>query len=308
MTQTATTRPMQKQGIFHADRSVELTDDMAWYFEQIRRYDLLTAQQEIELGMRIEAGDESARVELINGNLRLVLSVARYYHRPPLSLHDIIQEGNIGLMRATELWNYRKGYKFSTYATYWIRQAITRALPDLEHMIHLPCYAVDKRNNLTRHATAFIMEHGYEPGLEELAEMSGETREMIASLQRHRRSIVSLDKPVENADDVTVGELIEDPNATAEYDIEHESLSERISHALACLTDRERFVIQMRFGIGSDGRSHVLQEIAKELGVTREWVRQIEEIAMRKLRQALEEEEEKNTYESTRRTIVPRTF
>ena len=138
------TRTMQRQGIFAAQRSFELTDDMQWYIEQVRQYPLLSKQEEILLAQRIERGDEEARTLLIHSNLRLVISVARYYQRGDISLHDLIQEGNIGLMRATQTWDWRRGFKFSTYATGWIRQAITRALPGLEYMIHIPCYSVRK--------------------------------------------------------------------------------------------------------------------------------------------------------------------
>jgi len=282
------TRPMQRQGIFAAQRSFELTDDMAWYIEQVRQYPLLSKQEEIDLMQRIEQGNESARTTLIQSNLRLVISVARYYQRGDISLHDLIQEGNIGLMRATQTFNWRLGYKFSTYATGWIRQAITRALPGLEYMIHIPCYSVEKRNRLKRHFTNFTMQYGYEPGLEELAEIAGEKPGEIVLIWQHMYYMLSLDVPVADHEDVCLGDLIADEKATAEIDVEQDEISERVKKALACLTEREQHVIKLRFGIGADGRAHVLQEIARELGVTRERVRQIEEVAMRKLRKVLE--------------------
>ena len=287
------TRTMQRQGIFAAQRSFELTDDMAWYIEQVRQYPLLSKQEEIALAQRIEQGSEEARTLLIQSNLRLVISVARYYQRGDISLHDLIQEGNIGLMRATQTFDWRKGFKFSTYATGWIRQAITRALPGLEYMIHIPCYSVEKRNRLKRHFTNFTMQYGYEPGLEELAEASQEKPEEIVLIWQHMYHMLSLDQPVQHLsdgrDDVLLGDIIPDETATAEIDVEQDEISSRVSQALACLTPREQQVIKARFGIGhNDGRARVLQEIARELGVTRERVRQIEEVAMRKLRKALE--------------------
>ena len=283
------TRTMQRQGIFAAQRSFELTDDMTWYIEQVRQYPLLSKQEEIDLAQRIEQGSESARTTMIQSNLRLVISVARYYQRGDISLHDLIQEGNIGLMRATHTFDWRLGYKFSTYATSWIRQAITRALPGLEYMIHIPCYSVEKRNRLKRHFTTFTMTYGYEPGLEELAELTQEKPEEIIIIWQHMYHMLSLDVPVQDHEDVVLGDLIADETATAEIDVEQDEISSNVKKALACLTAREQQVIKARFGIGhDDGRAHVLQEIARELGVTRERVRQIEEVAMRKLRKALE--------------------
>ncbi len=283
------TRTMQRQGIFAAQRSFELTDDMAWYIEQVRQYPLLSKQEEIDLAQRIEQGSEEARTTLIQSNLRLVISVARYYQRGTISLHDLIQEGNTGLMRATHTFDWRLGYKFSTYATSWIRQAITRALPGLEYMIHIPCYSVEKRNRLKRHFTTFTMKYGYEPGLEELAELTQEKPEEIVIIWQHMYHMLSLDVPVQDHEDVCLGDLIADETATAEIDVEQDDIKSRVSKALACLTPREQQIITLRFGIGTDdGRSHTLQEIARELGVTRERVRQIEEVAMRKLKRALE--------------------
>ncbi len=201
----------------------------------------------------------------------------------------MVIEGNIGLMRATHTFDWRLGYKFSTYATSWIRQAITRALPGLEYMIHIPCYSVEKRNRLKRHFTTFTMTYGYEPGLEELAELTQEKPEEIIIIWQHMYHMLSLDVPVQDHEDVVLGDLIADETATAEIDVEQDEISSNVKKALACLTAREQQVIKARFGIGhDDGRAHVLQEIARELGVTRERVRQIEEVAMRKLRKALE--------------------
>jgi RNA polymerase primary sigma factor len=278
---------MHRQGIFTAQRSIELTDDMQWYMQLVGQYPLINREQEIELAQRIEAGDEHARTQLIESNLRLVISIARYYQRGQVSLHDLIQEGNIGLMRATQTFDWRKGFKFSTYATSWIRQAITRMLPDLEHTIHLPCYAFENRNRLKRHYAEYTMHNGYEPSLEELAEYTGQPIAHILDLWRHMKYTVSLDAPVEDYEDMTLGDLIEDPTATAEIDAEQEDLSERVACAMGHLNEREQIIIKARFGIGTYGCRLSLQEIGTMLKITRERVRQIEEIAMRKLKKAL---------------------
>jgi RNA polymerase primary sigma factor len=296
-----THKPMQKQGIFIGQRSLELNDEMVWYIDQLRHYPLLSKEQEVELAKRIEAGDEQARTELIQGNLRLVVSIARYYQRGQVSLHDLIQEGNIGLMRATQTFDWRKGYKFSTFATYWIRQAITRVLPELEYPIHIPCYNIDKRNKLKRASIQFTMHYGYEPSMEELAEFAGETLENVLTVWQHMSYMLSLDAPAENYEDGILADFIEDPQATSEIDYEQDEISERVTQALSCLSKREQQIIKLRFGIGEQGRKAPLQEIGKMLGITRERVRQIEAIAMKKLKKALLEEEEKHA----RRITIP---
>ena len=282
-----TTRPNHNQSIFTAQRSIELTDDMDWYINQVRPYPLLSREQEVELAKRIKAGDEEARNALIQGNLRLVISIARYYQRDTVSLQDLIQEGNIGLMRAAEKFDYTKGFKFSTYATYWIRQAITRAYPDIEFLIRLPVHVAEKRNDIQKHRSLHLAEYGIEPTTEQLVELTGIPYGYVIVLHRHAKHIISMDVPIEEHEDVTFGDLLEDESATTEFDYaEQEDILERVSQALSCLAEREQEVIKARFGIGYN-RSYVLAEVGKMMGITRERVRQIEEVAMKKLRKAL---------------------
>jgi len=262
-------------------------DALATYLREIRPVPLLTAQQEVELAQRIEEGDEDAMQHFILANLRLVVNIAKKYQGRGFSLLDLIQEGNIGLMRAVQKFDWRRGYRFSTYATWWIRQAITRALAERSRTIRLPILmgqAITKVRDATERLTQRL---GRDPSEEEVAEELGVTVSELDEMLRSSAAPVSLETPVGEDETDVLGDLLPDENAIAPEERAFErTLKEEANHALEeTLSHRERLVLQLRFGLG-DGQVYPLEKIGEQLGLTRERVRQIENEALRKLRSA----------------------
>ncbi len=262
-------------------------DALATYLREIRPVPLLTAAQEVDLAQRIEAGDEAAMQHFILANLRLVVNIAKKYQGRGFSLLDLIQEGNIGLMRAVQKFDWRRGYRFSTYATWWIRQAITRALAERSRTIRLPILmgqAITKVRDATERLTQRL---GRDPTEEQVAEELGVTVTELDEMLRSSAAPVSLETPVGEDETDVLGDLLPDENAIAPEDRAFErTLKEEANHALEeTLSHRERLVLQLRFGLG-DGQVYPLEKIGEQLGLTRERVRQIENEALRKLRSA----------------------
>ena len=270
------------------------------YLREIGRVPLLSAEEEVRLAQRMERGkaellkaapnrryvddgDEAQR-RLTEANLRLVVSVAKKYIGRGMSLLDLIQEGNIGLIRAVEKFDYTKGYKFSTYATWWIRQAITRAIADQARTIRIPVHMVETINRLIRISRRLLQDLGREPTSEEIAEQMEISADKVREIIKVSQEPVSLETPIGEEDDSHLGDFIEDHTALAPADAaSHQLLKEQVEDVLESLTDRERKVLQLRFGL-DDGRSRTLEEVGKEFHVTRERIRQIEAKALRKLR------------------------
>jgi RNA polymerase primary sigma factor len=289
-------------------------DPVRNYLNEIGRTALLDAAQEVDLSKRIEAGvyaahklsetppsklspklrreleairDDGAlaKAHMLEANLRLVVSVAKRYSNRGMSFLDVVQEGNLGLIRAVEKFDYTKGYKFSTYAMWWIRQAITRALADQARTIRLPVHVVEQLNKLGRLQRDMHQRFGREPTPEELAEELDRTPEQIEEMLRNARQPVSLDNPVGDDEDTRLGDLIEDSEAPAASDaLEYQTMIETVHRALAGLEPREARVLALRFGL-AEGRPHTLDEIGRDVGLTRERIRQIEKEALAKLRQ-----------------------
>ena len=254
------------------------------YLQEIGKVDLLTPEEEVDLAKRIKQGDQIALEKLTKANLRFVVSVAKQYQNQGLSLSDLINEGNLGLIRAMEKFDYTKGFKFSTYATWWIRQAITRGMADQSRTIRLPVHLVEQVNKLARIKREMHQTLGREATDEELAEESGIPVEKINDLLEHSRDPVSLDMPVGADEEAPLGDFIEDSEAmSAENTVIAELLHTDIRHVLATLDEREKQVIQLRFGL-DDGQPRTLDQIGKLFGLSRERVRQIEREVMIKLR------------------------
>ena len=255
------------------------------YLKEIGRVDLLTHEQEIELAKRILEGDEQAKKELAAANLRLVVSIAKRYVGRGMLFLDLIQEGNMGLIKAVEKFDYTKGFKFSTYATWWIRQAITRAIADQARTIRIPVHMVETINKLTRIQRQLVQELGREPTAEEIAEkMDGMTPAKVREIQKISLEPVSLETPIGEEDDSHLGDFIEDEGAMSPDDYaSNELLKDELNEVLLELTDREEKVLRLRFGL-DDGRTRTLEEVGKEFNVTRERIRQIEAKALRKLK------------------------
>ena len=263
---------------------MSIDDPVRMYLREIGRVPLLSAAQEVSLAQRMEKGDEEARRHLTEANLRLVVSVAKKYIGRGMSLLDLIQEGNIGLIRAVEKFDYRKGYKFSTYATWWIRQAITRAIADQARTIRIPVHMVETINRLIRTSRRLVQELGRDPTSDEIAREMGLPPEKVREIQKISQEPVSLETPIGEEEDSHLGDFIEDQKALAPADAaSHQLLKEQVEDVLDSLTQRERRVLQLRFGL-DDGRSRTLEEVGREFGVTRERIRQIEAKALRKLR------------------------
>ena len=261
------------------------TDDpVRMYLKGIGQVDLLDKQEEVELAKRIEKGDEEAKSQLVEANLRLVVSIAKKYVGKGMSFLDLIQEGNMGLMKAVEKFDYTKGYKFSTYATWWIRQAITRAIADQGRTIRVPVHMVEKINKLIKIQRQLLQEKGREPTPEEIAEEMDISADKVSEIKKIAQESVSLDTPIGEEEDSSLGDFIEDtktpePSSTVSKNL----LKEQLDSVLDTLTDREKRILELRFGI-EDGRPRTLEEVGKEFGVTRERIRQIEAKALRKLR------------------------
>ena len=263
---------------------VSTEDPVRMYLKEIGNVPLLSTEEEVELAKRVEAGDEEAKKQLIEANLRLVVSIAKKYVGRGMPFLDLIQEGNMGLMKAVDKFDYAKGFKFSTYATWWIRQAITRGIADTGRTIRVPVHMVETINKTLRMTRTLLQELGREPTPEEVAERLNVPVSRVREVLKISRDPVSLDTPIGEEDDSHLGDFIEDDSALSPADSATFSmLREELGTALESLTDRERQVVQLRFGL-IDGRARTLEEVGKEFNVTRERIRQIEAKALRKLR------------------------
>ena len=261
-----------------------LDDPVRMYLKEIGQVKLLTADEEIELAKRVSEGDKKAKDRLTEANLRLVVSIAKKYSGRGLHILDLIQEGNTGLIRAVDKFDYTKGNKFSTYATWWIRHAITRAIADQARTIRVPVHMVEVINKATRCNRKLVQELGREPTLEEIAAELNLPIEKIIEANRTAADTLSLDMPVGDEEDTTIGSFVEDDNTPGPVDATSNAmLSEALTEILGTLTEREADVLRMRFGM-YDGRTHTLEEVGQIFGVTRERIRQIENKAIRKLR------------------------
>ena len=263
---------------------VKINDPVRMYLKEIGRVPLLTAEEEVELAKRIEQGDEEAKRRLAEANLRLVVSIAKRYVGRGMLFLDLIQEGNMGLIKAVEKFDYRKGYKFSTYATWWIRQAITRAIADQARTIRIPVHMVETINKLIRVSRQLLQELGREPTPEEIAKEMNLSPEKVREIMKIAQEPVSLETPIGEEDDSHLGDFIPDNDIQAPADAAaYELLKEQLKEVLDTLSDREENVLRLRFGL-DDGRTRTLEEVGKVFGVTRERIRQIEAKALRKLR------------------------
>ncbi len=268
------------------DDSNGVDDSVKMYLKEIGKIDLLEPEEERIIAQKMAEGDEDAKETLINSNLRLVVSIAKKYMNRGLSLLDLIQEGNIGLIKAVDKFDYTKGFKFSTYATWWIRQAITRAIADQARTIRIPVHMVETINKLTRIQRQLVQDLGREPTTEELAEAMGMDAAKIREIQKISQDPISIDKPVgEEEDSHLVDFISNDELAAPEEEVARNLLKEDLIKALGTLTERERKVIELRFGL-KDGVPMTLEQVGKKLGVTRERIRQIEAKAIRKLSRA----------------------
>lgn len=267
-----------------APSSVRMNDPVRMYLKEIGRVSLLNADQEIALAKRIQAGDEEAKQELAEANLRLVVSIAKRYVGRGMQFLDLIQEGNMGLMKAVDKFNYKLGFKFSTYATWWIRQAITRAIADQARTIRIPVHMVETINKLIRIQRQLLQDLGREPTPEEIGAEMDMSTDKVRDILKIAQEPVSLETPIGEEDDSHLGDFIEDKDATSpEQHASYEMLKEQLEQVLDTLTDREENVLRLRFGL-DDGRTRTLEEVGKVFGVTRERIRQIEAKALRKLR------------------------
>ncbi|MBQ7152604.1 MAG: RNA polymerase sigma factor RpoD [Clostridia bacterium] len=264
---------------------IPVDDSVKMYLKEIGRVPLLTKEQEIELAKRIAEGDEEAKMKLIEANLRLVVNNARKYSTRSMSLLDLIQEGNIGLMKAADKFDYTKEHKFSTYATWWIRQAITRAIADQARTIRIPVHMVETIHKVNRYTRQFLQEKGYEPTPDEIGKALGMSTEKVLEIMKYAMEPVSLETPIGEEEDSHLGDFIPDEDTPTPSDaVSQAMLREVLARQLRTLTPREEAVIKARFGL-VDGRPHTLEEVGREFGITRERIRQIQTKALRKLRQ-----------------------
>ena len=263
---------------------VSIEDPVRMYLKEIGKVSLLTADEEIELAKRMEQGDEEAKKRLAEAHLRLVVSIAKRYVGRGMLFLDLIQEGNLGLIKAVEKFDYRKGYKFSTYATWWIRQAITRAIADQARTIRIPVHMVETINKLIRVSRQLLQELGREPTPEEIAEEMKMPVDRVREILKISQEPVSLETPIGEEEDSHLGDFIQDDNVPVPADAAAFTLlKEQLIEVLGTLTEREQKVLRLRFGL-DDGRARTLEEVGKEFNVTRERIRQIEAKALRKLR------------------------
>ncbi|MBQ2980850.1 MAG: RNA polymerase sigma factor RpoD [Lachnospiraceae bacterium] len=263
---------------------VNLEDPVRMYLKEIGKVPLLSSDEEIELAKRMENGDELARARLAEANLRLVVSIAKKYLGRGLLFLDLIQEGNLGLIKAVEKFDYTKGYKFSTYATWWIRQAITRAIADQARTIRIPVHMVETINRVTRVSRQLMQELGREPSVEEIAEEMKLSEDKVREILKVAQEPVSLESPVGEEEDSHLGDFIQDDNVTTPADAATLLLlKEQLDEAMSALTDREKEVLRMRFGL-NEAQPLTLEQVGKHFNVTRERIRQIEAKALRKLK------------------------
>ena len=264
--------------------SINIEDPVRMYLKEIGKVPLLTAEEEIELAKRMESGDEDAKKRLAEANLRLVVSIAKRYVGRGMLFLDLIQEGNLGLIKAVEKFDYNKGFKFSTYATWWIRQAITRAIADQARTIRIPVHMVETINKLVRVSRQLLQELGREPSPDEIAERMEIPVERVREILKISQEPVSLETPIGEEEDSHLGDFIQDDNVPVPADAAAFTLlKEQLVEVLGTLTEREQKVLRLRFGL-DDGRARTLEEVGKEFNVTRERIRQIEAKALRKLR------------------------
>ena len=263
---------------------ISIEDPVRMYLKEIGKVPLLNAEEEIELAQKMEAGDQDAKKRLAEANLRLVVSIAKRYVGRGMLFLDLIQEGNLGLIKAVEKFDYRKGYKFSTYATWWIRQAITRAIADQARTIRIPVHMVETINKLIRVSRQLLQELGREPTPEEIAEEMNMPVDRVREILKISQEPVSLETPIGEEEDSHLGDFIQDDNVPVPADAAAFTLlKEQLVEVLGTLTEREQKVLRLRFGL-DDGRARTLEEVGKEFNVTRERIRQIEAKALRKLR------------------------
>lgn len=269
---------------YTGDISSTTQDPVKMYLKDIGKVPLLSAEEEIELAKRMEAGDEMAKKKLAESNLRLVVSIAKRYVGRGMLFLDLIQEGNLGLLKAVEKFDYRKGYKFSTYATWWIRQAITRAIADQARTIRIPVHMVETINKVTRVSRDLLQKLGREPLPEEVGEVMGLPKERVQEIMKIAQEPVSLETPIGEEEDSHLGDFIQDESIPTPVEATNQTLlHEQLDEVVSTLTEREQRVIKLRFG-WDDGRPRTLEEVGKEFNVTRERIRQIEAKALRKLR------------------------
>ena len=269
---------------FFSQEGLAIDDPVRMYLKEIGKIPLLTPERETYLAERITVGDKAAKDELIEANLRLVVSIAKRHVGKGMFFLDLIQEGNLGLMKAVEKFDYSKGYKFSTYATWWIRQAITRAIADQARTIRIPVHMVETIHKVSRTARQLLQEFGREPTTDEIAESLGMTADKVREIMKIAQDPVSLETPIGEEEDSHLGDFVEDNDSPAPSDsASYSLLREQLCNILHTLTPREEQVIKLRFGL-EDGRPRTLEEVGKKFEITRERIRQIEAKALRKLR------------------------
>ena len=269
---------------FLAEEGVAVDDPVRMYLKDIGKIPLLDPDREAYLAERIAVGDEDAKNELVEANLRLVVSIAKKYVGKGMYFLDLIQEGNLGLIKAVEKFDHTKGYKFSTYATWWIRQAITRAIADQARTIRIPVHMVETIHRVSRTSRQLLQEYGREPTIDEIADKLGMSADKVREIMKAAQDPVSLETPIGEEDDSHLGDFIpDDSSPTPAEAVSYQLLREQLNKVLHTLTPREEMVIKLRFGL-EDGRTRTLEEVGKEFNITRERIRQIEAKALRKLR------------------------
>ena len=267
-----------------SQEGLAIDDPVRMYLKEIGKVPLLDADRELLLAQKMSEGDARAKQELVEANLRLVVSIAKRYVGKGMFFLDLIQEGNLGLMKAVEKFDYTKGYKFSTYATWWIRQAITRAIADQARTLRIPVHMVETIHKVSRVSRQLLQERGHEASAEEIAEVIGMSPEKVREIMKIAQDPVSLETPIGEEEDSHLGDFIEDSDSPAPADAaSYALLREQLSEVLHTLTPREEHVLKLRFGL-DDGRTRTLEEVGKEFNITRERIRQIEAKALRKLR------------------------
>ena len=267
-----------------ASEGLAIDDPVRMYLKEIGKVQLLSAEKELELAKQMEEGSERAKQELVEANLRLVVSIAKRYVGKGMSFLDLIQEGNLGLMKAVEKFDYRKGYKFSTYATWWIRQSITRAIADQARTIRIPVHMVETIHKVARVSRQLVQENGRDPSAEEIAKVMKMSPEKVREIMKIALDPVSLETPIGEEEDSHLGDFIEDSDSPAPQEaVSYVMLREQLNEVLHTLTPREEQVLKLRFGL-DDGRTRTLEEVGQVFNITRERIRQIEAKALRKLR------------------------